>query len=274
MTADTSDGARPSIPPHPGKDRPVLFSGPMIRAIIDGRKTKTRRLLTRLAGKGAITEFGLSDTSGYDWHFRDAQKRWHDVSTGRLLELLPWRVGDRLWVREAFGITIKLEPVDDWPGRPHSDMSHVECKECEEALIYRADGEWEWCDGDGFHSGVSYWKPSIHMPRWASRLTLIVESVKVERLKDINDADAIAEGIISELVECADGVKRDLWFGVPFAGCVSPRRAFFDLWDSINNPRGLCADDNSIGVAANPWVCAISFRTIKANIDSVEARNV
>lgn len=85
-------------------ERPLLYSGPMVVAVLRDvdPKTQTRRGVTRLAGFGQITDLGLSDTPGYDWHFRDSAMRWHDITHARLLECCPYgQFKDRLWVRET-----------------------------------------------------------------------------------------------------------------------------------------------------------------------------
>ena len=105
------------------------------------------------------------------------------------------------------------------------------------------------------------------MPRWASRLTLLVSDVRVQRLQEISEEDAMAEGVEQRLVGCADGQERHLWFGVPHVGHENARGAFFDLWDSLHNPRGLCAEDAPAGVAANPWVTPLTFAVERRNID-------
>src|SRR5687768_933745 len=85
------------------KEHGTLFKAPMIRAILDGRKNQTRRVVSKLILLGKITEFGKSDTNGYDWHFRDKHMRWHDINHARLLELCPHgKIGEHLWVRETY----------------------------------------------------------------------------------------------------------------------------------------------------------------------------
>lgn len=198
-------------------DRPIIFSGPMVRALLDGCKTQTRRLLS-LRGYRDFSEFDPSDTAGYDWHFRRKDLCWCDITNDRLNELLPCAIGDRLYVREAFSYVGSVDP--GW-------------------LLYREDGYEAECARHGFdkpyppESEVT-WKPSIHMPRKISRLTLTVTDVRVQRLQDISEEDAIAEGVHS-------------------------RDDFHRLWDSLNT--------NRAPWASNPWIVAISFETVKGNID-------
>lgn len=196
-------------------ERPILFSGPMVQAILAGRKTQTRRQVKLRE----LREFQLSTTSGYDWRFRDRRSLWNVVSTERLMEMCPYgQAGDRLWVRETHGF---LDP--DFKPTVMTDRGHVQ-------VTYQADHAIDPNHGDG--PDRIRWRPSIHMPRWASRITLEVTSVSVERLQSLGEDDAQAEGI------------------EPFSG-RSNVGAFQALWDSING-----------NWAANPWVWAISFRVL------------
>lgn len=197
-------------------DRPMLFSGPMVRALLEGRKTQTRRVLKRLLGFGPITEFGPSDTPGYDWHFRDKRASWNDLRDAQLREYLPFKRGDRIWVKETHAL------YGAYPG-PGGRVD------------YKADTP----------DLVNSWRPSIHMPRWASRLTLHVEEVRVQRLQRISEEDAEAEGAAPVLVP-------------PDGGSCPHAEGFRDLWESIN---GAGSWD------ANPWVAALTFRVERANIE-------
>ncbi|MGU3417692.1 hypothetical protein [Methylobacterium sp. D54C] len=217
-------------------DRPILFSSPMVRALLAGRKTQTRRILTRLSKVGAVTEFGPSDTAGYDWHFRDKAMRWHDLRDAELKARLPWQIGDRLWAKETWSY---------WP---------VEKPTCErDNVIYRAtDDDWECRMFD--------WRPSIFMPRWASRLTLLVTDVRVERLQDISGSDAEAEGIYTRGA-VGDDPHADVWTWQQDGWHYPhPWDAFKALWTSING---------SESWAASPWVVAVSFAVVERNIDDL-----
>lgn len=216
------------------KERPILFKGRLVRAILEGRKTVTRRVVTRQHATEAFHAAALN------------------IGVAAALDTMPDDVrrpygvaGDRLWVRETW--------YDDFgrkPGEAHA--LNVERNEDGgvEGIEYRAThacAAFEaGCpcnpDGDGKRS---VWRPSIFMPRWASRLLLEVASVRVERLRDITEEDARAEG-----VEPVDGA----WRG---DGDVYPaaRGAFRSLWDSINAARGY-------GWDANPWVWRIEFARI------------
>jgi len=228
-------------------DRPIIFSAAMVKALLAGRKTMTRRLATS--------------------------------------PLRKCKVGDRLWVRESCSDEHPLavqegrysqEGQAGIPGPPPVTYR----------TIYRADGEplQVWRNGGGHpyftlsgprdeieskHPCVTsnyhragkgiYWTPSIHMPRWASRLTLVVSTIKVERLNSISHDDALAEGckVVRDNCYVFDGTSYDqskLCHG-------SPVTAFSVLWDDLHG-----ADSWN----ANPEVVAISFSVVKSNIDGTE----
>ncbi len=216
-------------------DRPIIFSGPMIRALLAGTKTQTRRALKPVP---RLDHFASE-------HLEDFELRGFEVveqPDGRHLVYRPqWRAGDRLWVHEAFIRYYELDG-DDQP--------------CSELLTcYRADG-WPlagWYDRDREETrDAPPWCSPIHMPRALSRLTLTVTEVRVQRLQDISEADARAEGAPRLLMddeggfyEHGDGLHR-----VGFAG----------LWAHLHGPASW---------DASPWVAAISFRSTPANIDSL-----
>ena len=163
----------------------ILFNDEMVRAILDGRKTKTRRPLTPQPDDA-------HDAAPYRNIWRSPLK-------------CPFgRVGDRLWVREAFTLTVP-----------------------DEKPMYRAT----WKNPAGIK-----WKPSLHMPRWASRITLEITEIRVERVQEITEEEAISEGFFPD-----DG--------------VSEVYCFSEAWDSLYAKKGL-------GWNANPWVWVIGFRRV------------
>ena len=185
------------------RERPILFSGEMVRAITDGKKSMTRRVV--------LLPNNAMDAAWIMCHCPYGQP------------------GDRLWVRETW----KTCRPDSFAVRFRSDNStmivpsHI-------PVEYGAP----WSDG-------ASWRPSIYMPRWASRLTLEVTAVRVEGLQDITNDDAMAEGVHAE--------------SGPVRGVSSLAAAQFAvLWDSINGNRPGCA------WADNPWVWVVSFKRVNA----------
>lgn len=216
-------------------DRPIIFSAPTVRALIEGRKTQTRRLL-KLAGRAPdyIGPSGCKDDPTC-WGWDNADGGYITVEGDEKDHLPGWRngwrdwsgayaPGDRLYVREAFCPRLGYPaPI----AKPH----------------YRADNDRpEW---------RRLWKPSIHMPRWASRLTLTVTDVRVQRLQGISAADAVAEGV--DAVTMAD---------IPRQAAMSRRSDFAALWNSLHGPDAW---------DANPWVVAVTFTVEQRNIDAGRA---
>ncbi|CAM3640233.1 hypothetical protein G4177_06025 [Corallococcus sp. ZKHCc1 1396] len=220
------------------RERPILFSAAMILALLAGRKTVTRRLLKPQPAPnaphdgGTVWEFrpdkGLHVPCGTVGHLSVAEKMGLRCPYGQ--------PGDRLWVRETFHITSANEVVyrADYPyNATERGMENIPA---EQAV--------RWC-------------PSIHMPRWASRLTLKVLSVRAERLHDITEEDAKHEGVEEApdpfdedteywrcfLPECADDC----------AGVLSARESFETLWKSINGPESW---------DANPWVWRVEIARV------------
>ncbi len=154
------------------KSRGILYGPDMVRANRADLKTQTRRPINRVATKGPVTEFGETTTEGYDFHFRDREMRWHDVREPWLLERCPYGpVGRLLYVRETWYSTPKM----DHPGyKP-------------ELLGFKADGD---------HPRECTYRTmsSIHLPRRFSRDWLRVTAIRAERVQDITEEDAIAEG--------------------------------------------------------------------------------
>lgn len=236
-------------------DKPIIFPGPMVRAILDGRKTQTRRVLKP---QPHFSNLWRDECSG-DWW-----QSGHGEAGDDLLSL-PYAPGDRLWVRESVG------------RRPASFLGIQATNGVEEAF-YCADGE-DVVDPCEFN--ICPWWPrkktlrSIHMPRWASRLTLTVTGVRVERVQDISDDDCEAEGAFSgHDWDCTTGCEPS----APFhpdqkcrCGDSSYQEVFARLWDSINGDRKDKAGNRlPYAWADNPWVVAVTFETRRRNIDAME----
>lgn len=217
------------------KERPILFSGAMVRAILEGRKTQTRRVVKQLSGFGNVTDFQPTKTPGFDWMFRNVRKLWNDLTHNRVLSACPYgQAGDRLWVRETFCVGYEYEP-----GK-FAALPFDGCEKTRKAF-YRAT------DDDAPNEPTRPWKPSIHMPRWASRITLEIVSVRVERLQNISHADARAEGAPMPTTE----------MGLTHGEQGDWRGSYRLLWDSINHKRGF-------GWDVNPWVWVIEFKRVTA----------
>lgn len=201
-------------------ERPILFSGPMVRAILDGKKTQTRRVvkptmtapriaplrmepwIDEFSGAQETDDRGLPCWLGFHPDY-PGDAKWFSCPYGR--------EGDRLWVRETWA-------CDEY-GRRHQSQGMV---------YYRADAE-----------SMGAWRPSIHMPRWASRITLEITAVRVEPLQNIGEMDAMHEG-------CK----------LPTNSPRNYRRAFRALWNDINEKHGY-------GWDSNPWVWVVSFRRVQ-----------
>lgn len=206
----------------------ITFSAPMIRAILEGRKTQTR--LVAMQQPAGRLQGILTDTN-------EAMFGESDLIRNCDLAPLKYRAGDRLWVREAHYLT------DD--GESEYPVFAADQGDVDEHLANMQTTMASWPDIDW--SKHLRLRPSIHMPRWASRLTLVVDDVRVQRLQDISEADAIAEG-------CPGFVSHDGEYGEP------PREDFHDLWNSIHGPDAW---------VANPWVVALTFTPNHTNIDQM-----
>ena len=199
------------------KERPIIFNGDMVRAILSGRKSQTRRVIANVGADNCIPLQKQTKTKDGIYTY---------VMDAPMYGLCPFgQVGDRLWVREAWNKYCGL-------------------------ITYRADHDWI----DEMRQETvctAKWTPSIHMPRWASRITLEITAVRVERLNDISQEDAQAEGM-------------ELTGWIP--SCSNPDNAGFDetftpydnfamLWESIYGEESW---------SANPWVWVIEFKRVEA----------
>ena len=215
------------------RERPILFSAPMVRAILDGQKTQTRRVVDfkkiakktgctrgRLAWSKLLNNWAVFDGNG------DADLCEVDCPYGK--------TGDLLWVRETWSPEYIYREIAPREIPVFSDI-------------------WYWADGDPTAGDWARPKPSIHMPNWARRIMLRIVNVRMERVQDISKADAEAEGVQSYYVSgiYSHGEK----------GCISRDSEltnidrFSHLWNSINASRGH-------GWDANPWVWVIEFKRV------------
>lgn len=219
------------------KTRPILFSGAMVRALLDGSKTQTRRVVKLWE---APNGWGVYHSDGAnDWEFVHLGEDGDPYADGGMaVRHCPYGVpGERLWVRETFALS-KCDPDSGGDTRYPADWN---------VPVYRADVP----SSVTSPSAVTSWKPSIFMPRWASRILLEVTEVRAERVQDISEADAKAEG-----AACRLSPGGDLAGAFEIADTPICYRAHFrDLWDSINAKRGL-------GWEISPWVWVVGFKRV------------
>lgn len=239
------------------KEQPILFSGPMVRAILANRKTVTRRIVNGAPDDAGLAVYGAECTAG-DGGVSSACAMFFAGSTVNSRGLGVVRCpfgspGDRLWVRETWRYHGWTEDGAPWI-KYAADYST--------RLVERIPDEWSdrladiWADlSDDANMAIDgraadrKWRPSIFLPRWASRLTLEVVSVRVERLQEIDELDALHEGVQGQAV---DGVLD----GKPGRYVVgSARDEFAALWDSINADRAAWA--------SNPWVWRVEFKVVQ-----------
>jgi len=214
------------------QERPILFSAPMVRAILDGRKTQTRRPVVLPRAMASIG--GNLDKAHPDllWGVTPGLKvPCADDTTQRLRNpwLWPSEDGVRLWVRETWA------PHFIWEGAPPRDIPN----DGQSCFFYRADGAIS--GGCSESQRAKTWRPSIHMPRWASRITLEVTDVRVERLQAVTEEDARAEGVEDYGI---GNLRVALAMGFD-------RYHFATLWDSAYGDGAWLR---------NPWVWVVSFK--------------
>lgn len=222
------------MPDH--KERPILFSGEMVRAILNGRKTQTRRAVKSPYSSDGPFQW-VSTPEGF-YGCLDLSGDGFDVDGKPQVFACPYGVpGDRLWVRETWADTNgESGPMISY--KAGGDRFLIDDSSPVDYSRYPGCQFTMWC-GDLRRGAPGHsWRPSIHMPRWASRITLEVTDVRVQRLQDISEEDAEAEGAI-----CAYKNNEP----------QSYIDAFHALWDSLNAKR-------SFGWDADPWVWVITFR--------------
>ena len=210
--------------------RPILFQGAMVRALLDGSKTQTRRICKPQppANTHKVLTYHYPDPRDHFWAY--VNKAPNEAELSSWVYPCPYgQPGDQLWVREAWGARFS-----------HSDFGAValhwndlrgplkKYRTLQNLALYAMKADGQNCGG---------WIPSIHMPRWASRITLEITGVRVERLQDISETDAKAEGC-TVWPECKAPAAYNLY------------RA---LWDSINGAESW---------NANPWVWVVEFKVV------------
>ena len=212
-------------------DRPIIFSASMVNALLAGRKTQTRRVFSPMYGWPAPQNLGALDLNDDLSGKRNDPASWGwpyaEDGVGHVTlewpEFRRYQVGDRLYVREHWRVGAQLNELAP------RDMDP-------QIVGYEAD-----C-GPNEISATGRHRQGMHMPRWASRMTLIVTDVRVERVQDISEEDARAEGVAT-----IHGERSFVW-------------AFSDLWDSLHTAEPKRWRDN-------PWVVAVSFDVVRENID-------
>ena len=237
------------------KERPILFSGEMVKAILAGQKCMTRRVVRK------------DISNQFDIDVDNTVAAYINQFTGDScdpVEICPYgTVGDRLWVRETWYYEEHMhDSTAGGPDLPGDLYSH--------RLVFKAD-----CPDYPVNVGVGQhgWRPSIFMPRWASRITLEVTDLRAERLQDITEGDAEKEGMPDEVPMspvycpvCEGRGFRDAYHPVSLGymeidcrECDTARKKFKNLWDSINGrgrKPGKAWDDN-------PWVWVVEFRRVE-----------
>lgn len=242
------------------RERPILFGSAMVKAILEGRKVQTRRIVRPQPKPWALNDAFLDTGDG------------EPVTLSQLEELCPYGVpGDRLWCREAW-------KSEDYSCADEQQDDGHECGDhCEQTYVYYAAtprvgyrpkpdkaritylDESTPLDANPFLASAP-WRPSIHMPRWASRITLEVTEVRVQRLQEISEEDAQSEGVEpmslteEEIAAATSESFNDRLIRALGPGQFSHRFTFEMLWQEINGKRAPWA--------SNPWVWAISFKRV------------
>jgi hypothetical protein len=209
------------------KERPILFSGAMVRALLDGSKTQTRRII-----KSPTGTFEINST------LDNPKQCWLNVTDANEEAIRPLpcpygQPGDRLWVRETW---------KNW----FFGMDGVNAP----GVQYAADNAMVWRP-EASQISDKVWRPSIFMHRWASRLLLEITAVRCERLQDISEADAVAEGV--EVTSKGEYIKRYKHY-TEGGGGLDATQSYQTLWASINGPESW---------EANPWVWVVTFKVVQ-----------
>jgi len=238
------------------KEHAALFNDAMVRAILDGRKTQTRRPMkpqpVGVPPSGIVCDWldGGVEPGEQRYGFFDDMQDY----------ALPYAPGDVLWVREAWGLL----------DQHYRFIRTTLPKDC--TLVYRSD-HIDRKHGDG--PGPTFWRPSIHMPRWASRLDLLVKAVRVERVQEISEADVLAEGWTEtkEVFPNATGFRERRWFRKLWSSMYAkpqPRKKGGQIvryesypWSGENGDRRLEINNMPHDCYPNPWVPVTEFELLK-----------
>lgn len=251
------------------RERPIIMSGESARAILDGQKSQTRRVVVPQPRDDLLKIASVQA-------MRDG--RWGAYSRDLILIGEPFacpygQPGDRLWVRETWA---SLRFHRDWETGYVDDWEPAADPRCG-TLVYNAGAHGFNDNGDTPEDRGFAWRPSIFMPRWASRLTLEVTNVRVERVQDISEVDAIAEGVETGVWDQALVVRKydepDAWFQMwtddmeNYVDLEEIHRASYrTLWDSLNAKRGY-------GWATNPYVWCLTFRVLSPSASARRERD-
>ena len=237
------------------RERPIIFSGNMVRALLDGQKTRTRRVVkSQPAPNTGTVEWNAAAEAFVPW----APSLGNGFRRNGPMLICPYgQPGGRLWVRETW----RTDRAWDKDAPATMPRRNVPPGTVGAPISYDADGiaRIGSFDANGFTPGKA--RPSIHMPRWASRMTLELTDVRVERVQDISEADALAEGVR----QLSKDAGRTWKFGIGEPGdrgawawsrfLPTARLAFSSLWDELNEARGH-------GWDANPWVWVLEFQRV------------
>lgn len=249
------------------KERPILFSGPMVRAILDGRKTQTRRIVK------PQPYIHPDDDNGWIIDYKKHPYAWPERFFDGTVKCHFGKLGDSLWVREkwatywrhntsgyveAYNFTGPID-LNIFNGKSHTAIGNA--GGIEYAATY-PDGGYGYSERIGqFVGEIKKWRSSIHMPRWASRIDLEITNVRVERLQDISEEDAIAEGV--DYHKCpttqtnasieAQRIAHRIGMAAEHVSKIDYIGGYRTLWESINGEGSW---------DANPWVWVVEFKRI------------
>lgn len=246
------------------KERPILFSVPMVRAILDGKKTQTRRVIKQQPSGGKI--FPPNDFDRPDhWYFRDAYYACEENDIGNYVKCPYGKPGDRLWVREAWALGADRQGEGKFFYQS-TDEANVVKTEMSSGVV---------CLGGRNKDKIGHlkrWRPAIHMPRHLCRIILEIADIRVEKLQSITEEDAVTEGArewaqnpdvngLEDKPRAYDNRQND-WcrhsrIADPNTPVATSRGAFAALWESING------DKPGASWKDNPYVWVISFRRIQ-----------